>query len=412
MARRRHEQNDPAAATAAAAPRKRVLASVSRILALSLGVVFGVAALPSLMGLLYLRELARSPESAEHARAERIQHDLTRIHALGLELAAVARTCDDAARVGEIITALGERRVSLLGLVTHPATSGPGDAAGAPATSSPVRALADANPYLADVVQRIGTLRYLAPEAGAVTGGDLPAGRCEALRSEVASLNQVAGLGAGAFTRAAEMAGREAALRALRNTALGLVLALVVAIAVGVWATRRIRRPLGVLGRILHQAADGNYNVAVVRTGLHEADALAGGLGRTLGRLRVFDTLKTKRVREERRMVDALLAASDGEIGVALVNPAAIVSQANATFRSQLGIESDDCEGHRIDEVLGPDALELLKRVQHEKTDDQFTWTNGSGPEGDPLSVRLIPVKDEGHGLPRVIVLVSAPSRS
>ena len=110
--------------------------------------------------------------------------------------------------------------------------------------------------------------------------------------------------------------------------------------------------------------------------------------------------------------MDALLAASGDELGVAIVNPAAIVSQANAAFRALVGLEADACEGHRIDDVLGAESLEILKRVQGEKTIVEFTWTNGSGPEGDPLSVRLIPVKDEGHGLPRVIVHVTAASRS
>jgi PAS domain-containing protein len=191
-----------------------------------------------------------------------------------------------------------------------------------------------------------------------------------------------------------------AADRATRNAITFAILAAAAGVLVVVYTPAALLGALGKVTAILQQAESGNLNVAVAGSRVREVSTLAIAVNRTLGRLRHFDTLKTQRIREEQRLSEALLAASDR--AMALVGPEASIARANAAFRSLVEANDEECDGRPVREVLGDEAHDAVRRVQRERDPASIEWSDGEA--AGAFRIRLSPVKDEVEAPPRVLL--------
>jgi PAS domain S-box-containing protein len=193
-----------------------------------------------------------------------------------------------------------------------------------------------------------------------------------------------------------------------RNTITGFMLALLAIAAIVWYLPHRMVRSLRRMGAILQQAETGNLNVAVAEGGMREVRELAAALNRTLGRLRRFDELKTRRVREEQRLTEALLvAASDG---LAVVNPEGKLARVNRSLRRRLGLKDDEISGHTVAEIFGESVAEAVRTVQRDRDARSLGWMNGNARSGGGARgyrIYLWPVQDEAEGPPRILLRLS-----
>ncbi len=191
--------------------------------------------------------------------------------------------------------------------------------------------------------------------------------------------------------------------RALRNLVTFLML---VAIALGLALTllpRQVLRPLRRLSATLRQAEEGNLNVASTRSGIPELDRLAASVDRTLGRLRHFDSLKTRRVREEQRLRSALMSAAAD--GLAVINPGGRIARSNKLFQEWVGFDESASTGHAVSEVMGEAVGRAVSRVQAGRVAESLSWSARETSRGPAaFTVALAAVKDEWEGPPRVIL--------
>lgn len=190
--------------------------------------------------------------------------------------------------------------------------------------------------------------------------------------------------------------------RAVRNTITFAILAAFAGGLVVVYAPVTLLKALGRVTSILKQAEAGNLNVAVAGSRIREVSALAVAVNRTLGRLRHFDALKTRRIREEQRLVEALFATNGH--GLALVSPQAKIVRRNVVFRELVERGGGDCSGRSVRDILGAEAHEAVRRVQRDRDVATLEWA----PGGEETSHRVTfsPVKDEVDAPPRVLVSV------
>ncbi len=212
---------------------------------------------------------------------------------------------------------------------------------------------------------------------------------------------------------------------ALRDTVTFIIIAAVLLVLLITLLPRQLLRPIAKLTATLRQAEAGNLNVSSPRSRIPELDALAVSLNRTLGRLRQFDKLKSRRVREEQRLRSALLAASD--VGLAVLNPEGCVADANRTFREITGCSKETITGRRIQELLGEEIVPEFRKVQEERArrtvrcrvvtvgdatvsgEDSSATVSGSTPH---VYARMSAVKDEVEGPPRVILRLTPVEES
>lgn len=212
--------------------------------------------------------------------------------------------------------------------------------------------------------------------------------------------------GAADSLRGADPVSARYAGRGVRDGIVFGTLAVAATIWAGVALNRRTKRAFHRLGTVFRQVAEGNLNVSATDTGLREVDELSRDAADAFDRLREFDRLKTRRIREERRVMDAVFATHPD--GLALVNAERHIAIANARFRTLVSKGDEDVGGAPVEEILGPSVLEAVRRVQARRDPVSLEWRGPARDGAPPLRVHASAVSDEVDTAPRVLLRMTA----